>query len=50
MAVFIIYTYCKKDNFPKSHRGFDIVGEKSPAAQFVGRDSVVLSNGEVWKK
>ncbi|KAG1046989.1 hypothetical protein G6F43_010543 [Rhizopus delemar] len=40
----------KSNNFPKSHRGFDIVGEKSPAAQFVGRDSVVLSNGEVWKK
>ncbi|KAG1146698.1 hypothetical protein G6F37_011919 [Rhizopus arrhizus] len=40
----------KSNNFPKSHRGFDIVGDKSPAVQFVGRDNIVLSNGEVWKK
>ncbi|KAG1140684.1 hypothetical protein G6F37_011545 [Rhizopus arrhizus] len=40
----------KSNNFPKSHHAFDIVGEKSPAVQFVGHDSVVISNGEVWKK
>ncbi|KAG0804398.1 hypothetical protein G6F20_012732 [Rhizopus arrhizus] len=40
----------KSDNFPKSHRRLDTTGEKGTAAQFVGRDNVVLSNGEVWKK
>ncbi|KAG1222761.1 hypothetical protein G6F35_005083 [Rhizopus arrhizus] len=40
----------KSNSFPKSHCVFDIVGDKHPAIQFVGRDSVVLSNGEVWKK
>ncbi|EIE85975.1 hypothetical protein RO3G_10685 [Rhizopus delemar RA 99-880] len=40
----------KSDNFPKSHRRFDTIGEKSTGVQFVGRDNVVLSNGEIWKK
>ncbi|KAG1544648.1 hypothetical protein G6F50_013840 [Rhizopus delemar] len=40
----------KSDNFPKSHFGLDAIGEKSTAVQFVGRDNIFLSNGEVWKK
>ncbi|KAG1118199.1 hypothetical protein G6F38_014101 [Rhizopus arrhizus] len=40
----------KSDNFPKSHYALDTIGEKSTAVQFVGRDNVALSNGEVWKK
>ncbi|CAO3614068.1 unnamed protein product [Mucor hiemalis] len=40
----------KTDNFPKSHSIFDALGESSPIVQFMGRDNVATSNGDVWKR
>ncbi|KAI9264720.1 cytochrome P450 [Sporodiniella umbellata] len=38
------------ENFPKSHRRLNTLGEKSASAQFLGSDNILLSNGESWKR
>ncbi|CEP12638.1 hypothetical protein [Parasitella parasitica] len=40
----------KTEFFPKSHAFFDALGDNSPAVQFLGRENVAASNGEIWKK
>ncbi|CAO3661351.1 unnamed protein product [Rhizopus stolonifer] len=40
----------KTENFPKSHRRLNTLGEKSISAQFLGADNIVMTNGETWKK
>lgn len=38
------------DNFPKSHAFFNKLETNSLPIQFLGRDNVAVSNGEIWKR
>lgn len=46
---FLIIMYLL-ENFPKSHAVFKKLYESSPAIQFLGKENVAVSNGEVWKR